>query len=193
MSKTEEELWSRFLITNYGGNYLEESDVLNWKYQYDDLDLIFEVLEIGLSNNGNDLAEVVIKKPGDILRKLSSKTGGNKPLDDKSTYGGKQATKWVVRGVNTVVNKVTFPTNYELVFAKTSELLSGSGWVGNFWLVEGYFFYFPDGFSNMAGLLFKKDDQDRPIMQILIGERAYESYQEKMKKHQWDAINRRLI
>jgi len=80
-----------------------------------------------------------------------------------------------------------------LVFAKTSELLSGSGWVGNFWLVDGYFFSFADGFSTMAGVLFKKDDQDRPIMQILVGERAYEIYQEKIKQHQWDAINRRLI
>jgi|GEM_PF-4477697 hypothetical protein len=181
MSKTQEELWSRFWVTNYEDKYFDESDILSLKYNYSDLDLIFGVLELGFSYDNNDLAQVVIVKPGDILRKLSPKS---KPVDDGwlYAYGGKKATKWIAAGAN-----------YELVFAKTSELLSGSGWVGNFWLVDGYFFSFADGFSTMAGVLFKKDDQDRPIMQILVGERAYEIYQEKIKQHQWDAINRRLI
>lgn len=192
MSKTEEELWSRFRVTNYQGNYLEESDVLKWKYQYDDLDLIFTILGIGsVVSDSDGLAEIIIQHAGSVFRRLSPKD--IKPVDDNWTYGGKQATKWIVAGDNTVVNKVTFPTNYKLVFAKTSELLSGSGWVGNFWLVGGYFFCFSEGFSTMAGVLFKKDNQDRPIMQILLGERAYEVYQEKLKQHQWDAINRRLI
>jgi len=181
MSKTEEELWSRFRVTNYQDLYAEEWDVSVWKVRAD-LKTIFQMLDIEVRTGDDGLAEAIIKKPGNVLRKLD----GDKPLDDKWTYGGKQATKWVVNGA-------TFPTNYELVFAKTSELLSGSGWVGNFWLVEGYFFCFSEGFSNMAGVIFKKDDRDRPIMQILLGEQAYVVYQEKIQQHQWDAINRRLI
>lgn len=185
MSKTKEELWSRFLVTNYEGKYLEESDTLNLIDTYYDFKKIFRTLEMDGNSAGMDLVEVKIKNPGNVLRKLGNKTG-NKPFDSKATYGGKQATLWRVAGTYD-------DTNYELIFAKTSELLSGSGWVGNFWLVDGYFFSFSEGFSTMAAVLFKKDDQDRPIMQILLGEQAYEAYQEKIQQHQWDAINRRLI
>lgn len=191
MSKTQKELWSRFLVTNYEDKYFDESDVLSLKYNYSDLDLIFNILELGFSYDDNDLAEVVIERAGDILRKLGPKK--NKPVDDDWLYAhsGKKATKWIVADYN-AANPLP-EVNYELVFAKTSELLSGSGWVGNFWLVEGYFFSFADGFSNMVGLIFKQDEQGRPVMQILVGERAYEMYQEKIEQHQWDAINRRLI
>ena len=193
MSKTEEELWSRFWIINYKNQYLEESDINGISHHYSALRNLLTFLYIDIV--GDELAEAVIKPPnsGNLLRKLINENKEN-PIDNNWTYGGKKATKWVVDGPGDSQTKFVIDnTKYELIFAKTSELLSGSGWVGNFWLVEGYFFYFPEGFSNMAGVLFKKDDQDRPIMQILIGERAYESYQEKMKQHQWDAINRRLI
>ena len=183
MSKTEEELWSRFWITNYKNQYLDVGDINELIYHYSVLKDLIAFLTINIVDD--ELAQAVINNSGNLLRKLINENKKN-PIDHNWTYGGKKATKWVVDGSDD-------NSKYELIFAKTSELLSGSGWVGNFWLVEGYFFYFPDGFSNMAGLLFKKDDQDRPIMQILIGERAYESYQEKTKQHQWDAINRRLI
>ena len=183
MSKTKEELWSRFLVTNYQDLYYNESDIRSLLSTYYDLEKIFRTLEIMIENT-EDTGEVVIKKCGDVLRKLGN-PNGNKPFD-KGEYGGKQATLWRVA-------ETYNDTNYELVFAKTSELLSGSGWVGIFWLVEGYFFCFSEGFSTMAGVLFKKDNQDRPIMQILLGEQAYEVYQEKIQQHQWDAINRRLI
>ena len=187
MSKTEEELWSRFLVTNYQDLYYSdiESDIRSLLSTYYALEKIFQTLEIIVVDK-EDIGEAVIKNCGNVLRKLSSQKGGNKPFDDKGVYGGKQATLWRVA-------ETTNDTNCELVFAKTSELLSGSGWVGNFWLVEGYFFCFSEGFSTMAGVLFKQDKQGRPIMQILLGEQAYKVYQEKIQQHQWDAINRRLI
>lgn len=184
MSKTQEELWSRFLVTNYRDLYYDESEIISLLSTYYALEKIFQTLEIMVVDT-KETGGVVIKNCGDILRKLSS-SGKATLLDGKWTYGGKEATFWRVA-------ETTNDTNCELVFAKTSELLSGSGWVGNFWLVEGYFFCFSEGFSTMAGVLFKKDDRDRPIMQILVGEQAYKVYQEKIKQHQWDAINRRLI
>jgi hypothetical protein len=188
MSKTKEELWSRFLVTNYQDLYYDESDIRSLLSTYYDLEKIFQTLEIMVEDTG----EVVIKNCGDVLTKLSD--GAIGPFDDKGVYGGKQAILWrVVPADRSSTVNWTTDTNYELVFAKTSELLSGSGWVGNYWLVEGYFFCFSEGFSTMAGVLFKKDNQDRPIMQILLGEQAYEVYQEKIQQHQWDAINRRLI
>ena len=189
MSKTQEELWSRFRVTNYQGNYLEEWEVSKWKNQHDDLDLIFAILEIQsvVSEARLGLAEIIIHNVGNVFRRLGNPKG-NRPVDANWTYGDRKATKWIVAGDNSVINDVTIPTNYELVFAKTSELLSGSGWVGNFWLVEGYFFSFSEGFSNMAGVIIKDG-----VMQILLGEQAYKVYREKIQQHQWDAINRRLI
>ena len=207
MSKTGEELWSRFWVTNYKNQYLEESDINKWLHDYSALALLFKLLNIDIVNvpipqaqPSDELAQAVIKNSGSLLRRLIDPN--KKPIDNW-TYGDKRATKWVVKGPPShfdwtidgdITNSLIIDnTEYELIFAKTSELLSGFGRIGNFWLVEGYFFCFPDDFSNMAGVLFKKDDRDRPIMQILLGERAYELYQEKIKQHQWDSINRRLI
>jgi hypothetical protein len=204
MSKTKEELWSRFWVTNYKNQYLDYSEVTEWLHHYSALALLFKTLNIDIvsvpipdSLPSDELAQAVIKNSGDVVRRLIDPN--KKSIDDNWTYGLKPATKWVVNGPPSrfegdITNSLIIEnTEYELIFAKTSELLSGSGWVGNFWLVEGYFFCFPDDFSNMAGVLFKKDDRDRPIMQILFGERAYELYQEKIKQPLWDAINRRLI
>lgn len=166
MSKTEEELWSRFLVTNYEDLYFDNSDILSLLHTYDDLEKIFQTLEIR-ATGWQDTEEVVIKNCEKVLRKFG------RPLR-KIT-----ATKWQVAETDLTNN-----IDYDLIFNEAS---------GNFWLSGGYFFYFSEGFSTMAGVIFKKDDQDRPIMQILLGEQAYEVYQQKKKQHQWDSINRRLI